>query len=58
MYALAGLDKVVFGVHELYYAGIDPDKMLFKRTGRADVGVRCGGWGRIVMEARVVDRKE
>jgi uncharacterized repeat protein (TIGR04076 family) len=56
MYALAGLDKVVFGVHELFYAGIDPDKMLFKRTGCADVGVQCGGWGRIVMEVTVKDR--
>jgi len=56
MYALAGLDKVVFGVHELFYAGIDPDKMLFKRTGCADVGVQCGGWGRIVMKVTVKDR--
>ena len=58
MYALAGLDKVIFSVHELFYAGIDPDKMLFKRTGCADVGVQCGGWGRIVMEVSVVDRQE
>ena len=53
--ALGGLDKMIFGAHELHYAGIDPGKMLFKRTGCADVGLQCGGWGRIVMEVKVVD---
>jgi hypothetical protein len=39
------------------YAGVDPNKMVFKRCGCTDVGVQCGGWGRIVMEARVEERQ-
>jgi len=57
MYALSGLERIVFGANELIYAGIDPNKMVFKRCGCTDVGLQCGGWGRIVMEARVEDRK-
>jgi hypothetical protein len=38
-------------------AGVDPNEMRFKKTGCFDVGVKCGGWGRIVMECRVEDRK-
>jgi hypothetical protein len=32
--------------------------MRFKRFGCPDVGVRCGGWGHIVMEVKVEDRKK
>jgi hypothetical protein len=30
--------------------------MRFKRAGCFDVGVQCGGWGRIVIELSVEDR--
>ena len=43
---------------ELFCAGVDPNEMRFKRTGCSDVGVQCGGWGHIVMEVRVEDRKK
>ncbi|MBI5119119.1 hypothetical protein HZA56_21855 [Candidatus Poribacteria bacterium] len=56
MYALGGLEKLVFGANELLYAGLDANKMAFKRTGCPDVGVRCGGFGHIVMELKVEDR--
>ncbi|MGA2158936.1 MAG: hypothetical protein ABSG90_06940 [Dehalococcoidia bacterium] len=45
-------------ITELIYAGADPNEMRFKRFGCPDVGVRCGGWGHIVMEIRVEDRKK
>jgi hypothetical protein len=35
---------------------VDPDSLRFRRTGCFDVGVRCGGWGHIVMEVRVQER--
>ena len=35
----------------------DPNEMLFKRAGCFDVGLQCGGWGRVVMEIGVEDRK-
>jgi uncharacterized repeat protein (TIGR04076 family) len=43
---------------ELFYAGVDPNEMRFKRFGCPDVGVKCGGWGHIVMELRIEDRRK
>jgi len=57
-FALSSFGGTVFGMHELFYAGVEPNKMLFKRFGCSDVGVQCGGWGRIVMEIRMEDRQK
>ncbi len=57
IYALSALHFLVFASNELFYAGVDPNEMRFKRAGCFDVGVKCGGWGNIVMEIRVEDRK-
>jgi hypothetical protein len=32
--------------------------MRFRRVGCFDVGVRCGGWGHIVMELKMEDRRK
>jgi uncharacterized repeat protein (TIGR04076 family) len=58
IYALQPLVPAVFAANELLYAGVDPNQMRFKRTGCFDVGVQCGGWGRVVMEVRVEDRQK
>ena len=57
IYALNAASGLIFAVGELLMAGVDPNEMRFKRTGCFDVGVKCGGWGRIVMECRVKDRQ-
>ena len=57
IYALSSVAMLIFASNELFYAGVDPNEMRFKRAGCFDVGVRCGGWGNIVMEIRVEDRK-
>lgn len=57
IYALSSVATAIFASNELFYAGVDPNEMRFKRAGCFDVGVRCGGWGNIVMEIRVEDRK-
>jgi uncharacterized repeat protein (TIGR04076 family) len=57
IYALSAVKMLIFASNELLYAGIDPNEMRFKRAGCFDVGVHCGGWGHIVMEISVVDRK-
>jgi hypothetical protein len=49
---------LIYTASELFYAGIDPNEMRFKRTGCGDVGVNCGGWGHIIVELRVEDRKK
>jgi len=51
------MPTLIYAAQELFYAGVDPNDMRFKRTGCVDVGVNCGGWGRIVMEVRVEERK-
>ncbi len=56
IYALNAITTQIFTAAELVYAGIDPNEMRFKRAACFDVGVACGGWGRIVMELHVEDR--
>jgi uncharacterized repeat protein (TIGR04076 family) len=58
IYALASVATLIFTSNELFYAGVDPNEMRFKRTGCFDVGVRCGGWGNIVLELLVEERKK
>ena len=58
IYALASVATLIFTSNELFYAGVNPNEMRFKRTGCFDVGVRCGGWGHIVLEMRVEERKK
>jgi uncharacterized repeat protein (TIGR04076 family) len=55
-YALNAITPHVFAANELMYAGVDPNEMRFKQAACFDVGLECGGWGRIVMEFRVEDR--
>jgi uncharacterized repeat protein (TIGR04076 family) len=58
IYALNSIAQLIFASNELFYAGMDPNEMRFKRAGCFDVGVQCGGWGHIVMELSVEDRKK
>jgi uncharacterized repeat protein (TIGR04076 family) len=56
IYALSSIASLIFASNELFYAGVDPNEMRFKRAGCFDVGVQCGGWGHIAMEISVKDR--
>ena len=58
VYAMSAFAPCVFVANELFYAGMDPNGVRFKRVGCFDVGVRCGGWGRIVMELKVEERAQ
>jgi uncharacterized repeat protein (TIGR04076 family) len=58
IYAMNAVSGLIFTSNEMIYAGVDPNEMCFKRCGCFDVGVKCGGWGRIVMELKVEDRKK
>ncbi len=57
IFALQPLVAQVFALHELFYAGVEKPENVFCRVGCSDVGVQCGGWGNIVMEVRMEDRK-
>src|SRR4030043_1329406 len=56
IYALNSIAGLIFASNELFYAGIEPNEMRFRRAGCFDVGVQCGGWGHIVLELSVEDR--
>jgi uncharacterized repeat protein (TIGR04076 family) len=56
VYALTAIMPQIFTATEFLYAGADPNKIRFKRAACFDVGVECGGWGRVVVEIRVEDR--
>jgi uncharacterized repeat protein (TIGR04076 family) len=58
IYALSAATSLIFTSNELLYAGVDPNEMWFKRAGCFDVGIQCGGWGRVVLEISVVERAE
>jgi uncharacterized repeat protein (TIGR04076 family) len=57
MSALCAAENLINGANALMWAGQDPNELLFNITGCSDVGLQCGGWGNIVMEIKVVDRK-
>ena len=57
IYALDSIAGLIFTSNELFYAGVDPNEMRFRRAGCFDVGVQCDGWGHIVMELSMEDRK-
>jgi uncharacterized repeat protein (TIGR04076 family) len=57
IFALHSVALAMPALAELMYAGVDPNTMRFNRFGCVDVGVRCGGWGHIVMELRVEERE-
>ena len=56
VYALSAAAPMIYAANELFYAGADPNGMRFKRAACMDVGVQCGGWGRVVMELSFVDK--
>jgi uncharacterized repeat protein (TIGR04076 family) len=58
VYALSAVTLQIFTATEFLYAGVDPNQMRFKRAACFDVGIACGGWGRVVLEIRVEDRKK
>ena len=57
VYALNAITPQLFTVNELLHAGVDPNEMRIKRVDCLDVGLKCGGWGRIVLELKFEDRK-
>lgn len=56
VYAINAATPLIYAANELFYAGVDPNEMRFKRSGCLDVGVQCGGWGHVVFELSVQDR--
>lgn len=47
---------MVFTTNEMIYAGIDPNEIRFKRSSCFDVGIECGGWGKIALELGIEEK--
>jgi len=58
IYALSELDKLIHSANELLYAGINPNEMRFNQASCFDSGLKCGGWGNIVMRLSVIERNK
>lgn len=52
-YSLNAAMMMIFTANEMLYAGVDPGEIRFKRASCFDVGIECGGWGRIVLELKI-----
>jgi uncharacterized repeat protein (TIGR04076 family) len=57
VHALSPVGGLIFAANELLYAGVDPNEMRFRRTDCLDVGLGCGGWGKVVLELKVEPRE-
>ncbi len=55
-YSLPNALLLVSAANEMIYQGLDPNQIRFRRTSCSDVGLRCGGWGRIVWEMHVEEK--
>jgi hypothetical protein len=57
-YALPNALLMVCAANEMIYQGLDPNQVRFRRTNCFDVGLACGGWGRIVWELHVEEKAD
>ena len=53
IYALNSIVPQIFAANELMLANIDPNEMRFNRASCFDVGVKCGGVGRIAIQIQI-----
>ncbi len=58
IFALSQMERLIFAAQELFYAGLNPNEMRIKRGGCFDIGLKCGGWGRIIFELKFEDRSK
>ena len=57
VHVLSAAATLIFAANEMFYAGVDPNDMRFNRAGCLDVGLQCGGWGKVVVKLSVEERE-
>jgi uncharacterized repeat protein (TIGR04076 family) len=50
LFLIGNAQPLIYTGMELLLAGADTNQMGFNRTGCVDVGLECGGWGKVVVE--------
>lgn len=56
-YIMPAMSRLMWVIQERIYESLEP-KPYFYRAHCEDVGIDCGGWGRVVIEAKIVDRQK
>ncbi len=56
VHILSAAATLIYAANELMYAGVDPNDMRFNRASCIDVGLACGGWGRVVIKLRAEEK--
>jgi uncharacterized repeat protein (TIGR04076 family) len=54
-YIMPAMSRLMWVIQERIYEGLDP-RPYFYMGQCEDVGLECGGWGRVLIEAKIVDR--
>jgi len=54
-YIMPAMSRLMWLIQERIYEGLDP-RPYFYRGHCEDVGIECGGWGRVLIEAKIIDR--
>ena len=54
-YILPAMSRLMWIIQERIYEQLDP-LPFFHRAHCQDVGIECGGWGKILIEARIENR--
>jgi uncharacterized repeat protein (TIGR04076 family) len=54
IFMIGQTQSLIFAAQELIYAGIDPNEMKFNAVGCGDVGIKCGGWGKVTVKLSAV----
>ncbi|RJP81907.1 MAG: hypothetical protein C4522_04065 [Desulfobacteraceae bacterium] len=54
-YIMPAMARLMWVIQERIYEGLDP-RPYFYKAHCDDVGIECGGWGNIVIEAKIVNR--
>ncbi len=55
-YLMPAMARLMWVIQERIYEGLDP-RPFFYRAHCEDVGIGCGGWGQVTIEAKIVDRE-
>ncbi len=54
-YILPPMTRLMWVIQERIYEGLDP-RPYFYRAHCEDVGIECGGWGKVLIEAKIINR--
>jgi len=54
-YIMPSMARLMAVIQERMYEGLDPQP-FFYRAHCEDVGLKCGGWGQVLIEVKIADR--